>query len=57
MQNRAFLPTRLRNKKCCLSVGWGILRRKLMNDAIDFCKEFREREEEFKNAASLFPVK
>lgn len=28
-----------------------------MNDAIDFCKEFREREEEFKNAASLFPVK
>ena len=30
MQNRAFLPTRLRNKKCCLFVGWGILRRKLM---------------------------
>lgn len=28
-----------------------------MNDAIDFCKEFREREEEFKNAAFLFPVK
>lgn len=28
-----------------------------MNDAIDFCKEFQEREEEFKNAATLFPVK
>ena len=23
----AFLPTRLRNKECCFSVGWGILRR------------------------------
>ena len=48
MQNRAFLPTRLRNKKCCLSVGWGIMRRKLMNkDSMkvdyDELDEIRER--------------
>ena len=28
IQNRAFLPTRLRNKEYCFFVGWGILRRK-----------------------------
>ena len=28
MQNRAFLPTRLRNKEYCFYVGWGTLREK-----------------------------
>ena len=41
MQNRAFLPTRLRNKKCCLSVGWGILRRKLMKAKISEAEELQ----------------
>ena len=30
MQNRAFLPTRLRNKEYCFYVGWGTLREKRM---------------------------
>ena len=31
MQNRAFLPTRLRNKEYCFYVGWGTLREKKMD--------------------------
>ena len=50
MQNRAFLPTRLRNKEYCFYVGWGTLREKKMDfafytDAEKKLKELRSKEE------------